>query len=123
MTRVLVILLCAFFEVSAFPPGQRRVSDKLHVMGNTFWDIVEEASAIPGAARVSETSTCHSKLIFITRLFNIMRLRGENRASAESDLSGKRLEPIRFVPVGGLELYLPVRPALRTAPNEDLELL
>lgn len=62
MTRVLVILLCAFFEVSAFPPGQRRVSDKLHVMGNTFWDIVEEAAAIPGAARVSETSTCHSKL-------------------------------------------------------------
>lgn len=49
--------LCSFRGVS-FSPRTKTPSDKLHAMGNTFWDIVETAAAIPGA----ETSTCHSKL-------------------------------------------------------------
>lgn len=82
-----------------------------------FWDIVEEAAAIPGAARVAETSTCHSKLYLYYKIIQYNEASGGDRASAERDLNRKHLQPIRFVPVFGLELCVPVRPALRTAPN------
>lgn len=88
-------------------------------MGNTFWDIVEAAAAVPGA----ETCTCHSKLYLYYKIIQYNEALGGNRSPAESDLNRKRLQLIGFVPILGPELRLPVRPALRTAPNEDFQLL
>lgn len=66
--------LC-IFDVSAFPPGQRSVSDKLHTIGNTFLNIVQEAAAISQASLKLPIVT--QNFIFIMSLFSIMRLWGK----------------------------------------------
>lgn len=101
------------------------MSDKLHAMGkHIFGTLSRRLLQHPELPASPRPPPVNQNFIFITRLFTIMRLRGGgDRASAERDLNRKHLQPVRFVPVFGLELRLPARPGLRTAPNEDLALL
>lgn len=68
--------LC-IFDVSAFPPGQRSVSDKLHTIGNTFLNIVQEPAAISQAPMSLKLPIVTPNFIFIMSLFSIMRLWGK----------------------------------------------